>query len=196
MTDDLELKSIPESARIKGTMLLPLIKVLRLNKEHASELLDNDLQKYLTERILISEWYPSREHHRLLKVLGKFVNDDWQFVGRALAQFEFTGPYRHLVKEGQPLLTLRTLPQLWGMNTNTGHVSVDRLDESSGLGARITVRDWAQPFPMNIEITRAYALQMLELCGAEAPQAEVVEVQTTPPTLVVIELRFDVPDQG
>lgn len=186
---DDELEQIPLSARIKGTVFLPLIKGLKAMRSRAEPLLDADLRKYFDERILVSEWYPARDHHRLVRVLGELVDGQWGFAGRGLAQFELTGPYRHVVSPGHPLRSLRTLPQLWSLNHSTGQLQVDRTDS----GARITIKGWALPFDAHVQIAAAYTCQLLEMCGVEGPEASVAECRTEQPSLVVIDVTFDVP---
>lgn len=178
----------PEIAA-KGSIVLPMIKVLRQNRERALELLPAELHHYLDERIIVTHWYPGREHHRLTQALGELVDGNWEMLGRGLALAELTGGYRHVLKPREPLRTLRALPGLWKLNHNTGELDV----EWKAPIVTVTISGWGLALQEHVSIMRAYMLQLLELCEAVNPSVRVIRHEPPPNSLVIVEAEFQEP---
>jgi len=129
-------------ARVKGTVLIPPVKVLRANRERVIDTLAPPLRRYLEERILPSSWYPAADHVKLVRALVPIMppgRDPFVFMGRAAAQMDLTGMYRAQLTMGDPEKTLRNFTCLWRNYCDTGEISLEVESEHSG---RITVRDF------------------------------------------------------
>lgn len=166
--DDLR---IAEGAAAKGSIVLPLIKVLRARRDESLRELPPELHHYLDERVILTHWYPAREHHRLTQLLGEMTGHNWEMLGRGLALSELTGTYRNLVKPGEPLRTLRSLPGLWKLNHNTGEL----VTEHTPGGARVQITGWALALHEHVQIMCGYMLQLLDLCEVAEPRVALVE---------------------
>ncbi len=174
----------------KGSIVLPMIKLMRQNRERALQLLPPDLTHYLDERVIVTHWYPGGDHHRLTLVMGELVGGNWEMLGRGLALSELTGAYRHVLKPREPLRTLRALPGLWKLNHNTGELDV----QWSAPVATVTVKNWGLALQEHVAIMRAYMLQLLEMCDAVEPTVRVTRHEPPPNSLVIVESEFREPE--
>ena len=178
----------PEVAT-KGSIVLPMIKLMRQNRQRALRILPEDLHHYLDERVIVTHWYPGSDHHRLTRVMGELVDNDWELLGRGLALAELTGAYRHVLKSREPVRTLRALPGLWKLNHNTGDLDV----QWDAPVATVVVKNWGLALQEHVAIMRAYMLQLLELCDAIAPRVRVTRHEPSPDSLVIVESEFGEP---
>ena len=133
-------------AKIKGTAMLTTVKTLRALREEAKKALPEELHHYLDQRILVSEWYPESDQLALVRVLGRFMpkgeGDPWELMGRFTAERDLGGLYKSLIRQGDPVATLKNGALFWGRYHDTGHVTV--LIEGDGAG-RITLEDYGMP---------------------------------------------------
>jgi len=138
--------------KAKGTAIIYAIKVLRSNKDAARNALPEHLRWYLSERILVSSWYPEEDFLEILRALAKVIPDTgmdpFEFMGRLSARADLTGVYAHLIRQGDPATTLRRTSITWGLYHDTGKQEV----VASGDGYVVT------------EIS-GYALPSRESCG-------------------------------
>jgi hypothetical protein len=113
-------------ANTKGTVILPMVKALRWNPAGRS-LVPQHLQHYLQDRILVSKWYPSEDYRDLLIALGNSLGNQegtWEFLGASIAQLELTGVYKSLLRENNPVGSLRSLSGVWKVQQDTGRIDV------------------------------------------------------------------------
>ena len=178
----------PEVAA-KGSIVLPMVKLMRQNRERALAILPPDLHYYLEERVIVTHWYPGRDHHRLTQAMGELVDGNWEMLGRGLALAELTGAYRHVLRPREPVRTLRALPGLWKLNHNTGELDVQWVAPV----ATVTVKGWGLALQEHVSIMRAYMLQLLELCEAVSPKVRVTRHEPPPDSLVIVEAEFAEP---
>jgi hypothetical protein len=129
-------------AKVKGTVLIPPVKVLRANRERVIDALAPPMRRYLDERILPSSWYPATDHVKLVRVLVPLMppgQDPYCFMGSAAAQMDLTGIYRAQLRVGDPEKTLRNFTALWRNYCDTGEITLDVDSDHSG---HITVRNF------------------------------------------------------
>lgn len=160
-------------ARIKGTAMLNAVKFLRANfKDRALELLPPEQHKYLDARILVSSWYPEEDNLAIIRALARIlkenvkdVGDDvYAYMGRYVAQGDFSTFYANLIRPGDPGETLGRAPVAWRMYHDTGSFSVT----IQGPGrARAELSDYGLPSKEMCSLLRGFHEQMLVMAGAE-----------------------------
>jgi uncharacterized protein (TIGR02265 family) len=150
----------------KGAHVLSAVKVLRANRERASMLLPDSLQKYLEQRILASSWYPLAEHLGLLKAIVQLwpaAGDTWQMMGRATAQADLGGIYKTHLKPGDPARSLESMAALWRLVHDTGEAIIT-LDGPTS--ATLTLVDFELRSRDFCRVTTGYIIEVLTLAGA------------------------------
>ena len=88
-------------ANAKGTLVVQAVRALRSNPDRARELLPPSLHSYLSERILVTQWYPEEEYYKLVKAVAAMPDfaDGYYAIGRAeLAQRHFVNAIAALTK--------------------------------------------------------------------------------------------------
>ena len=118
-------RQLETMGRVKGTILVPLVKLLRANKPAAAKLLSPPLQKYLEERVLPSSWYPAKDHVQLARVLVAVVplgSEPYQTMGRGAARHDLTGIYKARLCAGDPMRTLESGLGLWRTYCDSGEI--------------------------------------------------------------------------
>lgn len=160
-------------ARIKGTAMLNSVKFLRANfKERALELLPPEQHKYLNARILVSSWYPEEDNLAIIRALARIlkenvrdVGDDvYAYMGRYVAQADFSTFYASLVRPNDPEETLRRAPVAWRMYHDTGSFSVS----FQGPGrARVELSDYGMPSKEMCSLLKGFHEQMIVMAGAQ-----------------------------
>jgi hypothetical protein len=58
---------------VKGTALLPAVKMLRKNREKSESYLDDVARKMCTQRILPGSWYPMEQADPVMVAVTKFI---------------------------------------------------------------------------------------------------------------------------
>jgi hypothetical protein len=135
--------------RVKGTIMIEVVKYLRSRKEEARPLLPLHLKPYLNTRILATSWHPEQDYldlmHVLIALRPRSTEDaglgPWEAAARvSTANFFAEGPYKSMVRKGEPGRTLASLDALWRLRHDTGRFQV----ESTGPNqARLELRDYA-----------------------------------------------------
>src|SRR5262249_24589288 len=90
-------------ARVKGTVLLTLVKTLRASRERSGPLLPAHLQHYLEARIVLAALYPLEDYLVMLKLLPKLFpkapSDFFVQIGRGSAKEQMSGVYGRLAHD-------------------------------------------------------------------------------------------------
>jgi hypothetical protein len=114
--------------KAKGSTIINAVKVLRLKKEEARKVLPGHLHWYLSERILISSWYPEEDFLEILRALSRVMPDPgmdpFEFMGRLSARTDLKGVYANLIRHGDPAGTLARTSIIWGLYHDTGKEEV------------------------------------------------------------------------
>lgn len=132
--------------RVKGTIFAEVVKFLRSRKEESRELVPEPLRHYLEKRILPTSWQPEEDYLELMKVVVKMRSkpgDDpvqvFERVARETNKAYFEGPYKALIRVGDPGASLRNFKRLWELRHDTGKVTVS---VAEGRG-RVELRDYS-----------------------------------------------------
>ncbi len=155
-------------ARVKGTVVLPIVKLLRADKERARATLTPSLHGYLSERILVTSWYPEEDYVALLQSLARFLpkmDDPWAYMGRNSAAHDLTGIYRALIDPHSPERTLRRGNDLWRIYHSTGDFSAELVGAGAAL---LQLRDYAAASPDMCHLLGAYFGELIRLSGASS----------------------------
>ncbi|HVU03825.1 MAG TPA: DUF2378 family protein [Polyangiaceae bacterium] len=154
-------------ARIKGTSVIEIVRVLRKNKDAARALLPPELHRYLEDRLLSSSWYPEEDYLTLLLALGRVLSplvsgDVWSFLGHQGAVKDFTGIYSSVIRHGDPWGALSHLNAIWHIYRDSGTLSLDRTGPGS---ARVLLRDYPTACPEVCGTVSGYLRAVVELSG-------------------------------
>lgn len=153
--------------RVKGTILVPLVKLLRANKVAAAKLLPAPLQKYLEERVLPSSWYPAKDHVQLARVLVAVVplgSEPYRAMGGGAARHDLMGIYKARLHPGDPMRTLESGLGLWRTYCDSGEMTHTR---SGDHGAVIVLRDYVDVSREMCGIAGGYVAELALLGGAK-----------------------------
>jgi hypothetical protein len=153
--------------RVKGTILVPLVKLLRTNKVAAAKLLPQPLQKYLEERVLPSSWYPAKDHVQLARVLIAVVplgKEPYQAMGRGAARHDLSGIYKARLYPGDPMRTLESALGLWRTYCDSGEMELTRRGTCSAI---VLLRDYVDISREMCGIAGGYVLELATLGGAK-----------------------------
>lgn len=133
--------------KIKGTIMIEVVKFLKHHKEESRKLVPDELQHYLQDRILSTNWLPEKDYLELMRAVIAIRGGDpegklspWEASARATTKAYFEGPYKAMVRPGDPARTLSNFQSLWRLRHDTGDIVV----ESDGPNnARIELADYA-----------------------------------------------------
>lgn len=167
--------------KTKGTHVVKAVKLLRLYKDVAREVLPERLHWYLGKQILESSWYDEDEHRELMAALAAVLEqvslvpkgmNTWTFMGREAAAQDVTGVYRTMLKRGNPAATLGAQAQLWHVRWNSGHMGVT---QHAPGHATCVLTDYEILSEGWCRMIRGYTERLLELAGAKDVEIEELE---------------------
>jgi hypothetical protein len=151
--------------KVKGTILVPLVKALRARKDEARALLAPELHHYLGERVVVTGWYEEQDHLDLLRVLGRVTGlTDYRPVGHALARFELEGVYKAQLHEGDAMRTVHGFTRFWPFNHDTGQIAVV---ERPG-GATVTLTGYALVAREICDIVTGFTEEAIRMAAARS----------------------------
>lgn len=136
-------------AHVKGTIMIEVLKYLRYHKEESRKVLPEQLQHYLSSRALATSWHPEEDYLELMRAIVELrpvppedaTLGPWESAARASTVRYFdTGPYRALIRKGDPGRTLASLNAIWRLQHDTGGFEV--LSEADNR-AHMTLLDYA-----------------------------------------------------
>ena len=111
-------------AKLKGTALVPAVKLLRKNLDKMGPILDDATRTFVSQRILPGSWYPMEDATRLLLAVCRFYGGSptqaMEMVGMYCAEKDLSGVYAHLIHLGDPARTFRRAVMLWRNYLDTG----------------------------------------------------------------------------
>jgi uncharacterized protein (TIGR02265 family) len=157
--------------KVKGTIVIEVVKYLRSRKEQARPLVPAHLQHYLDSRILATSWHPEGDYLELMRVVVKLRPTTgaepgvslWEDAARDSSAAYFEGPYKALIRKGDPGRTLTSLPALWRLRHDTGEFDV----ELQGPGkARLELHDYALVAREACELVQGTLWGLLHHSGA------------------------------
>jgi hypothetical protein len=160
---------------VKGTVLIPLVKVLRIHRERVIDAVPPPLRHYFEERVLAASWYPAADHVKLARVLAPVMppgRNPFVLMGRATAQMDLTGVYRAQLSPGDPQKTLRNFAGLWRHYCDSG---ISTLEIDGPCAARIAVRDFEGVSREMCSIVGGYIEGLVVVAGGKGEEVRKVK---------------------
>ena len=123
--------------RIKGTALLPAVKLVRKFRDKADPFLGKRGRKLADQRILPGSWYPQEDASEIMtavmRVLGSAsLGEGMEFIGGDLAEKDLRGIYDHLITPGDVARSVRRSVLLWHNYFDEGKVNLTIPDSKIG----------------------------------------------------------------
>lgn len=114
--------------RVKGTLIVKPVKVLRAHRKAAFKALPVPLHHYLNSTILYSNWYDEADYLAICQacaeVLSSFDADPWELMGRVSAKVDLEEIYSAQMRPGNPAASLKHFEKVWRLHHDTGKVVV------------------------------------------------------------------------
>jgi hypothetical protein len=160
---------------VKGTILIEVVKYLRSRKEAARAALPARLHHYLSSRILSTSWHPEADYLDLMRAVIQLRGSTgappgvsaWEASARASNPAYFEGPYKALVRKGEPARSLASLASLWRLRHDTGEFEVELLGDHE---ARLELHDYALVARESCELVQGTLWGLLDYSGAQRIQ--------------------------
>ena len=158
--------------KIKGTVLLQIVKYLRLKKEEGRKATPEHLHHYLQNRLLAANWYPEDDYLELLRALASLFEvgpdvDLWEHLGRIAARSYIDEAYKILVKKADAEGTLKNFALLWELRHDTGKAEITTLLPGTVL---IKIRDYVLVDEQLCRAIQGTIMGMLEIAGIKDMQ--------------------------
>lgn len=158
-------------AKVKGTVLVSVVKFLRSRRQEATALLPPHCQRYLEERVLDSSWYPEADLVELIRVVASMFpgNEDQALylTGRAaLAAFLRDRKYHDLHHVALLADMPRRLVALWSTQHDTGQLRMQLSSDTSGL---VTLTGFGHPSREMCTVLTGYIAELLGENGITDP---------------------------
>ena len=160
--------------RVKGTVMIDFVKTIKADRRGSYDqyLTDEDRQ-VMSERILPSGWYPYDTYKRVFSAVVKVLaNNDMEKVrqwGRIYGETIVTNVYKGLIREGQPMETLKKYATYIRSFFDFGDLVIDGLSERE---AQITFKGMDPDFQAQYYIMIGWMERSLEMCGAKGISSE------------------------
>lgn len=161
-------------ARAKGTTFIPLVRLLRSQREQAVKLVPPELGEYLEKRILELSWYPESALLGLLRAAAELLGGDrderLREFGRIAAREHLQGGiYAHLRFDEDPFAIPLRAFALWSAQHDSGRLRVVTADDGTVF---VRVEDYDSPSPEMCLVTSGYIEEVLSQSGLAPLQLE------------------------
>lgn len=117
---------------VKGTAVLPAVKLLRKNREKAEPHMDSIARKMCEQRVLPGSWYPMEQADPVMQAVTKLIGGSdrnaMEVIGSFLATSDLQGVYSNIVYPGDVAKTLRRAALLWRNYFDTGTLHYEQPD--------------------------------------------------------------------
>ncbi len=156
-------------ARVKGTIILDFVKTIKADKSGAYDgFLNEEDWKVINQRVLPSNWYPYETFERLFGAVVKVLaGGDMHTVrqwGRIYGEAIVTGVYRGIIKEGEPMESLRKYGTYIRNLFDTGELVIQPITANEAV---LTARGFDPNFEPHYHMMMGWIERSLELCGAQ-----------------------------
>ncbi|MEM1179244.1 MAG: DUF2378 family protein [Acidobacteriota bacterium] len=164
-------------AKIKGTGIVGVVRLLRERRDHVEPVLEADLRPYLDRQVLVASWYPEADFLGLLRAMAYFTpksgGDSWHWLGGHCAEVDLVEVYGSMVQKGNVWGTLERFPRLWRLYHDSGQADVGMLRTHE---ARVLVRDFAFADEDFCRFMTGYLRRMLKLAGAKGIEVKAMRL--------------------
>lgn len=162
-------------AKLKGSLLVSVVKLLRTRRAESSELLPAELHHYLSERILVSSWYPESDALEVFRVFAKLFGGSeavWLNMGRTTAIDHAQHTYQHLIESRDIGRLLTQANVLWRAMHDTGTMSATQLDAQR---FEMRLEDYAGLSPEWTRLLSGYFDGLVMVCGGKTSGTELLQ---------------------
>ncbi len=124
-------------AKIKGTALLPAVKLVRKFSDKLDpDVMNEEGKALVAQRILPGSWYPIEAASQIMIALNKIVRSGslaqgMELMGAGLAEMDLHGVYRDLITVGDVAKSLRRSAILWPNYFDAGTLTITQPDPKS-----------------------------------------------------------------
>ena len=123
-------------ASIKGSALLPAVKLIRKFRDKSERHLGDRGRKLAEQRILVGAWYPLEDATEVMvaaiKAIGSAnIAQGMEFIGADLAENDLRGIYAHFITEGDIPKSLRRSALLWRNYFDEGTLTLEHPDSGA-----------------------------------------------------------------
>jgi hypothetical protein len=142
----------PTAGNAKGTMFIGALKSLKRlpGFDRIKDSLPENVQPYITQRVLPSRWYPEEDWVALLEAFASLLElnrskiahwpkglDVWEFIGRGSVDEFAKGPYNTFLGPGPVSLRLQHFGSFWSLRHNTGSIEIEHGDDDRSAALRL-----------------------------------------------------------
>jgi hypothetical protein len=121
-------------ANIKGTALLPAVKLVRKYRDKLDpDVMNEEGKALLAQRISPASWYPLGAASQIMLAVSKIVGsgslaEGMELMGARLAEVDLRGVYRNVIKVGEVARSLRLSAILWRSYFDEGTLTIAQPD--------------------------------------------------------------------
>lgn len=156
--------------------MIGLVKALRAHRPRSFNLAPQHLKHYFEARLLAGNWYPEADFRDLTLLLGRLVGPTvkgnvWRLIGDLGAQRDFATTYAAFIRHGDPMGTLRRMPEGWRLYRDAAKMVVEEVEPGF---ARIALYDYSVMCPELADVNAAYFEGALKAAGAQGTRVEVM----------------------
>jgi hypothetical protein len=125
-------------ANIKGTALLPAVKLVRKHRDKLdTEAMNEEGKTLLAQRISPASWYPLGAASQIMIAVNKVVGggslaQGMEVMGAHLAEMDLRGVYRNVIQIGDVAKSLRRSAILWPSYFDEGTLTITQPDPKVG----------------------------------------------------------------
>ncbi|MCB9603805.1 MAG: TIGR02265 family protein [Sandaracinus sp.] len=167
----------PSQRRAKGMTIVPLLRHVHAMRRAGVKLTltprDEDL---LSQRLIVSDWYPFEVWTRLLELQAEGCRNDLTMaeeMGRLGATELIGSVHRSFVTVGDPRRSIRALSRMWSRYFDFGEVHVVDLGDDS---ARVTITGYSDMPPWYAHMALGWVIALVELSGSRVREHRMEEV--------------------
>ncbi|MFX1238747.1 MAG: hypothetical protein ACFFAS_13330 [Promethearchaeota archaeon] len=163
--------------KTKGTLVLDIVKGIKINKTGAyKKLLSREAKKLLTQYILSSDWYPFDVYKELLKALAKVeANGDMEIVrkwGEMFGHKILTEHYGQIIEEGDVRKALDKYKRFQRIVFNFGAINIEFISEKD---INVSFKDFDPDFKEYYQMAIGWIEKFVELCVGKKPKSLFLE---------------------
>ena len=151
-------------SKAKGSILVGAVKALRQRKDEALAVLPESMHRYLTDRILMADWYPQEDLLALIRALMKIIPGDPDQVlrgmGAATARELGDGVYSNLMTNSG---SASTTFALWSSMHDSGTLKARRDAKTKEIVFELV--DFGSPSAEMCAITGAFIQESVRMSG-------------------------------
>ncbi len=160
----------------KGTNIIELVKMAKVGRKtgQITDLPDR-IESFLSQRVLLSEWYPLEDFWELLRVVHEqlLAGDDTAAIrlGEMGAHVAHDGIYKAFIKPGDAGRTLEALDRIWPRLFNFGEL---RAELQGANGIRYTFTGYGDMPRLHGLVLLGWVRATIAIAGATHKESSII----------------------